>query len=356
MTALRDGRWWSRLCIVALLVVFAGAALAACGDDEDESSGGGGGDGSCTEAAKPGEGKRVAMIGIAPVNEGNWDPAGYQAFTKMAEKYGFEASNQESVAYDQAAAVLRRLAPENDLIIAHSGGYEAAVLEVAPEFPDTMFVNFADLSSTQGNENVAGWVIDSNQTGYLAGTTACLAAKQSGEAKVGYVNSVPIPAFTKYPASVRDAAEENGCEFDIRWTNSFSDVAKAKQAALSMIDDGAEVILSSADTADAGSREAVVESDKLYVAFFVPTEVDLAPDHTITAVAFDFDGAYDQIGKLFAEGEMEAKTYPVSVTNGMVEYVTPFRNVEGDVEAKSLEVQDQVRNGDIEVPQSKIEP
>jgi basic membrane protein A and related proteins len=349
----RRANWWSRLCIVALLVAL--ASLAACGDDDDGAAGGEE-TAAAETSAKPGEGKKVAFIGIAPVDQGNWDPAGYQAFTKMAEKYGFEASNQEGVGYDQAAAVLRRLAPENDLIVAHSGGYAAAVLEVAPEFPDTMFVVFADLASTEGNENVAGWVIDSNQTGYLAGTTACLAAQERGANKVGYVNSVPIPAFTKYAASVRDAAKELGCDFTIRWTNSFSDVAKAKQAALSMIDDGAEVLISSADTADAGSREGVVEADKLYVALFVDTEVDLAPDNTITAVHFDFDGAYDQIGKLFAAGDMEAKTYPVTVTNGMVDYVTPFRNVGKEVEEKSVAVQEQIESGELEVPQSKIEP
>jgi basic membrane protein A len=350
----RHANWWSRLCIVALLVALASVGIAACGDDDDD--GGSNGGGEADTSAKPGEGKTVAFIGIAPVDQGNWDPAGYQAFTKMAEKYGFEASNQESVGYDQAASVLRRLAPQNDLIIAHSGGYGAAVLEVAPEFPDTFFVVFADLGSTEGNENVAGWVIDSNQTGYLAGTTACLAAQERGANGVGYVNSVPIPAFTKYAGSVRDATRELGCKFGIRWTNSFSDVAKTKQAGLSLIDDGAEVLISSADTADAGSREAVVEADKLYVALFVDSEVDLAPEHTITAVHFDFDGAYDQIGKLFASGDIEAKKYPLTVPNGMINYVTPFANVGGDVEKRSLEVYEQIKNGELEVPQSKIEP
>lgn len=354
MNPLRRASWWSRLCTVVLVVALAGLGVTACGgDDDDGGANGGGGSGAAT---KPGEGKKVAMIGVAPVNQGNWDPAGYQAFTKMAEKYGFDASNQESVGYDQAASVLRRLARTNDLIIAHSGGYEGAVLEVAPEFPDTKFVVFADLASTKGNENVAGWVIDANQTGYLAGTVACLAAQERGANTVGYVNSVPIPSFTKYPASVRDSAEELGCDFTIRWTNSFSDVAKAKQAALSMIDDGAEVLISSADTADAGSREGVVEADKLFVALFVPGEIDLAPEHTVTAVAFDFDGAYDQIGKLFAAGDLEAKRYPVSVTNGMVSYVTPFRNVNKEIEQKALAVQEQIKTGELEVPLTKIEP
>jgi basic membrane protein A and related proteins len=352
LRTVRQKSWRALVCVVALLLALGSVGLAACGDDDD----GGGGGGESGAAEKPGAGKKVAMIGIAPVDQGNWDPAGYQAFTKMADKYGFEASNQESVGYDQAASVLRRLAPQNDLIIAHSGGYGAAVLEVAPEFPDTMFVVFADLASTEGNENVAAWVIDSNQTGYLAGTTACLAAKERGANTVGYVNSVPIPAFMKYAGSVRDASRELGCDFAIRWTNSFSDVAKAKQAALSMINDGAEALISSADTADAGSREGVVEADKLYVALFVDSEVDLAPEHTITAVHFDFDGAYDQIGKLFASGDIQAKLYPVSVTNGMVDYVTPFRNVGKKVEERSLAVQEEIESGAFDVPKSTIGP
>jgi basic membrane protein A and related proteins len=339
--------------VFALLALLLSLWMAACGDDDDESGGGGGGSAAGESSAK------VAFIGVAPVTQGNWDPAGYQAFTAMAEKYGFQASNQESVGYDAAPAVLRRLARENDLVMAHSGGYESAVMEVAPEFPDKHFVVFpstSDPAPADWPSNVSAFGLNNYQVGYLVGTAACLTAKARGGDKIGWVNSVPIPAFVQYAGTAEAAAEDLGCGFAIRWTDSFSDVSKAKQAALDMIKGGAEAIASSADTADVGSREAVVDTDKRFIALFTPSEVELAPKHTTTGVVFDFDGAYDEIGRLYSSGKLEGKKYPFNVQTGGVSYVTPFKNVDASVEKKSLEVYEKIKDGSLQVPERSIKP
>src|SRR5262245_30434222 len=109
--------------LFVLLALVLTLGLAACGDDDD-GGGGGGTDTGGASADQPGG--KVAFIGVAPVTQGNWDPAGYKAFTAAATKYNLDPTNQESVAYDAAAPVLRRLARDNDMVIAHSSGYEAA--------------------------------------------------------------------------------------------------------------------------------------------------------------------------------------------------------------------------------------
>jgi basic membrane protein A len=288
------------------------------------------------------------MIGVAPVTQGNWDPAGYQAFKAMAEKYNLEYTNQESVAYDAAVPVLTRLARDNDMVIAHSSGYEAAVLEVAPKFPDVWFVVFSDLSTTDGNDNVAGWAVNWNQYGYLAAAAACYGAKEKGGASIGHVNSMPIPAFTRYAAGTKQGAGDLGCKWQTRWINSFDDVAKAKQAALSMVNDGAQAITSSADTADQGSREGAVEADKLYIGNYSP-ESDLAPKNTITSVLINFDAAYDEMGKLFTSDQLKAKVYDVNVEGGGLSYEEPFKNVGDKVSTEANDVLDKIKSGEIKV-------
>lgn len=337
-----------RLFAMGAAVTALALGATACGGDEKESGGSG-------TAEKKSAGK-AAMIGIAPVTQGNWDPAGYKAFTAMAKKYGYEASNQESVGYDQGAAVLRRVGQNNDLVIAHSSGYEAAVLEVAPKMKDTSFVVFSDLSTTNGLPNVAGWAVNWNEYGYLAGSAGCFAAKERGGDGVGHVNSEPIPAFTRYAAGVKAAAEENGCKFQTRWINSFSDVAKAKQAALSMISDGAEVITTSADTADEGSRDAAVEKDKLFTANYAPAS-DLAPKNTITSIVINMDKAYDEMGRLHSTGKLEPKVYPMNVANGGLSYESPFKNVDETVSEQAEEVVQKLTDGEIKVdPKAEVKP
>jgi basic membrane protein A and related proteins len=330
----------------ALAAVVGGLALgvAACGSSSDSKSSG---SASASASAATSSGGKAAFIGVAPVTQGNWDPAGFKAFTDMAKKYGLKASNQESVGYDQGAAVLRRLARSNDLVISHSSGYEAAALEVAPDFPKTWFIVFSDLSTTKGLPNVAGWAVNWNQYGYMAGASACFAAKARGGNGVGHVNSQPIPAFARYAAGVKAGAEANGCKFQTRWTNSFSDVAKAKQAALSMIASGAEVITSSADTADEGSRDAAVEKNKLFIANYAPA-TSLAPKNTMTSIVINMEQAYDEMGKLFTAKKLQAKAYPVDIENGGLSY-EPFSNVDAKVKSESEAVLKEIKDGKIQI-------
>jgi basic membrane protein A len=327
----------------ALGAVVAGLALgaAACGSSGDKSNASGSSGGSSGTTGN------AAFIGVAPVTQGNWDPAGFHAFEAMAKKYGLKPSNQESVGYDQAAAVLRRLARTNNMVISDSSGYEAAALEVAPDFPKTWFLVFSDLSTTKGLPNVAGWAVNWNEYGYMAGAAGCFAAKARGGDGVGHVNSQPIPAFARYAAGVKAGAEANGCKFQTRWTNSFSDVAKAKQAALSMIANGADVITSSADTADEGSRDAAVEKNKLFIANYSPA-TNLAPKNTMTSIVINMDQAYDQMGKLFKEKKLEAKVYPVDVENGGLSY-EPFSNVSDKVAQQAEDVLAKIKSGELQI-------
>jgi basic membrane protein A len=335
----------------ALAAVAAGVAMgmAGCGGD-DKASGSSAGDASAKSSAG-----KAAFIGVAPVTQGNWDPAGYKAFIAAAKKYGYKASNQESVGYDQAAAVLRRLGRTNDVVISHSSGYEAAVLEVAPEFPKTWFLVFSDLSTTKGNKNVAGWAVNWNEYGYMAGAAGCFAAKEKGGNGVGHVNSQPIPAFTRYAAGVKQGAEANGCKFMTRWTNSFSDVAKAKQAALSMIADGAEVITTSADTADEGSRDAAVEKNKLFIANYAPAS-KLAPKNTMTSIVINMDKAYDEMAKFASEKTLEAKAYPMTVASDGLSYEA-FSNVSDKVAKQAAGVLEKIKSGEIKIdPKAQVKP
>jgi basic membrane protein A and related proteins len=328
----------------ATTVVLLFAALAAgCGDDDSGGATAGGGDG-----ASGGDGGSVAYIHVKPRNSDSWETGGYEAVSAMAEKYGLEL-NEQVVSHDEAPSILRRIAPTHDLIIAHSSGYGDAMLEVAPEFPDTQFVVFSDLASTEGVENVAAWAINWSDMGYLGGTAACLAAQDRGSDTIGQVNSQPIPAFARHGGGAKQAADDLGCKYVDRWTNSFTDTAKAKQAALSMIAGGAEALLSSTDAADQGTREAVIEEDKLFVTNYAEADMELAPDNTITALTVNFDVAYDEIGELFTGAGIESKKYPVDIQTGGLGIVTPLAHVPDAVTKQVDDVLQKLKAGETSV-------
>jgi basic membrane protein A and related proteins len=289
------------ICLLAML------AIAACGDDSD--NGGGGADGG-------GDRPRVAIINVDPVTSGDWEPATFRAFNRMAQRWGFETSNEDGVSYDEAESVLARLAQTNDLVIASSAGYGDAVLKTAKRFPDTFFVVFSNLESTDGLPNVAGFSSDWNEFGYVSGAIGCFAADGG---KVGHVNSEPIPAFTKFAGGMEQAIEEhcpNGrSDYLQTWIRSFNDVSKAKQAALQLVNQGATVLVPTCDTAGQGVVEAAKEKDaKLIMSYLDQSKV--APQNVITSWQFAFDKQFNRIGELFSKDKLEPKIYEQTFQNG----------------------------------------
>lgn len=331
-------------CTLLMLatVLGVGSIAAGCGGDDDD------------DAAA--EGERVAYIHVKPTGADSWESGGFSAVSAMADKYGLQLTEQV-VSHDEAPSVLRRLAPEHDLIIAHSSGFGDGFVEVAPEFPDTQFVVFSDLASTEGIENLAAWAINWNEMGYLNAAIACFAATSRGSDTIGHVNSQPIPAFARYGGGAEQATEDFGCNYLDRWTNSFTDTALARQAGLAMIADGADALIGSADAGDQGTRRAVIDRDKLFVTNYSEDDIGLAPEVTITAVFVDFDAAYDEIGDLFTNGQIESEKYPISVQTGSLGLATPFEHVEPEVEEQSVEVFEDIEAGEISVdPERETSP
>lgn len=294
---------------------------------------------------------RIAQLHPDAVNAAGWYRNGYAAFEKMAAILDTDPDVLEHISYDQAPQTLRQLAEEGyDIIVPHSSGYEAAVLEVAPDYPGTWFIIYSDLSTTNDLPNVAGWAVHWNQVGYMAAAIGCAA---SDAKSIGMVVSAPIPAYTRWTGGSGqlsdDAADVLGydCEFNDVWTGDFLDAAKAKQAAQALIDGGADVLFDGADAAGAGAVEAAVQNGVWYVGAVVD-QCEQAPDTMLTSVILNFDIAYEQMGEFYKDGSLEPAIYSMNLANTGID-LSPPCNANADVAAAIETVIDGVSSGDIVV-------
>ena len=294
---------------------------------------------------------RIAQLHPDAVNAAGWYRNGFAAFEKMAAILDTEPTVLEHISYDQAPQTLRQLAEEGfDIIVPHSSGYEAAVLEVAPDYPDTWFIIYSDLSTTNDLPNVAGWAVHWNQVGYMAAAIGCAA---SDAKSVGMVVSAPIPAYTRWTGGSdqlsEDAADVLGydCEFNDVWTGDFLDAAKAKQAAQALIDGGADVLFDGADAAGVGAVEAAVQNGVWYVGA-VADQCEQAPDTMLISVTLNFDIAYEQMGEFYSDGSLEPAIYSMNLANTGID-LSPPCNANPDVDAAIDTVIDGVSSGDIVV-------
>ena len=325
---MKVARWHQVLALLAVSALTAtSCGLLNLGDDDEDSGA-----------------TKVAALFTQFVDQGNWDPAGYGAYKAMCTKYVFECTYTEEASYEQAPALLRGYAEDGyDMIITHSSGYSAAIEEIAPNYPDVEFVLFSYALDTKGLDNYTAWSVDWGQSGYL---NAAVAAFSSATDKIGIVvgENIPSMAFSIDVAkqAVADLAPEKSVE--IAYVGSWTDAAKAKELALSLINNGTGFIIPMADTASTGAKQAA-EENGIYTLGEYIDEGPQFPDAIVTSTIVDMDSAFDQIGQNFTAGTLNGQIVQLDASTGTLKFTTPFKHVDPAVEARVMQVAADLASG-----------
>lgn len=290
----------------------------------------------------------VAALFTQSVSQGNWDPGGYAAFKAMAGKYGFKSSYVEDATYEKAPAILRQLAGRGvKMIICHSSGYAAAIKEVAPAFPDTQFVLYSYAGSTDGIKNYTAWSVDWDQYGYVVGALAAAASKNG---HVAVIAAEPIPSTKRSIEFMARGAKaiRPDIGFDTLYTGSFTDVAKAKEVSVGAIARGADFLIPSADTADAGTQQAAEEEQVFTMGAYID-QSKAYPEAIVASTVLNFDKAYDEMGAMLKAGTLGDKILPMTLANGGWTLSRPFHHVDPAVEQSVFALMAKVAKNEIDI-------
>ena len=193
----------------------------------------------------------VAMVLIGPHNDGGWSQAHYDGLVYMCEHVaGTHVAYIENVPEGTSSEqVFRSLARKGfDFIIGTSFGYMDPMATVAEEFPNQTFLHLTGYKSNGKNfGNLMGAVEDMK---YLAGMLAGSRAKLDKIPKLGYMATFPIPEELRLGNAFMLGAKKTcpECTMDVRWINTWHDPVAEKNAAASLFDAGADVVLTGADT------------------------------------------------------------------------------------------------------------
>lgn len=222
--------------LVALAATGCSSPPAATGTPAASGGGGGGG------------GAKVAALFPGLVDDQSWNQAGFEGL-KKAEAGGATIAYTEKATQDQQVEVFRNYAQQGfNVVIGHGGEYMDAALQVATEFPNVQFV------VTNGNKsaaNVTSLALSYGDMGYLSGVLACSMTKSN---KIGLVVGETIPVVNDSAKGWKDgcARVNPNAVVTISVTGDWADTDKAREAALALVADGADILGHLLDAADAG--------------------------------------------------------------------------------------------------------
>lgn len=229
-----------------LLIAASVALLAGCGKKEEAKPA----EASAPAAAaapKP-EPLKVAFVYVGPTGDAGWTFAHDNGRKAIEAEFGdkIKTTFVEKVPEGaDAERVFRDLATQgNKVIFGTTFGYMEPMLKVAKDFPD---VKFEHATGYKTAPNMAVYETKTFQGAYLAGV---IAGKMTKSNKLGVVASFPIPEVIRNINAFTLGAQSVNPKISTRavWISSWFDPAKERDAALSMIGQGVDVLIQNTDS------------------------------------------------------------------------------------------------------------
>jgi simple sugar transport system substrate-binding protein len=212
----------------------------------------------------------------------------------------------------EAVNAIRSLAASgHDLIFTTSFNYMDQTLEVAKEFPNVKFEHAtgymrADNVSTYGARFYEGRTISGHIAGHLTKTNT-----------IGYIASFPIPEVVRGINAFYLAASKVNPDIKIKiiWAFTWYDPAKEADAAKTLINQGADILVQHTDT-----FAPCQEAEKAGVLAFgqASNQEDFCPNAHLTAIEDVWGPYYAERAKALVDGSWSTSDTWDGMDKGMV--------------------------------------
>jgi basic membrane protein A and related proteins len=289
---------------------------------------------------------KVGFIYVGPIGDMGWTYAHDQGRLELEKNLpNVKTTYQESVPENAADAerAIRQMAQDgNKVIFTTSFGYMDPTINVAKDFPDTVFVHISGYK-TAANVGTAFGKIEEPR--YVSGW---IAGKMAASGKLGYVAAFPIPevirginAFTLGVRKANPAATVN-----VVWTNTWFDPQAERLAAEALLDGGADVIAQHQDTA--GPSQAAEARGKFAVGYD-SDQTSAAPKAILTCPIWHWGGFYTDTVKAVIDGTWQTSQYWGGWKDGIVDLSPITDLVPAEIKTEAETMIDAFKKGDLTI-------
>jgi simple sugar transport system substrate-binding protein len=233
--------------LLKLAVVGAAASVALVGCGKKEEPPAAAAPAAAAPAAKP-EPLKIAFAYVGPVGDGGWTFAHDNARKALEKEFGDKIATSfvENVPESaDAERVIRDMASQgNKVIFGTTFGYMETMMKLAPEFKD---VKFEHATGYKTAENMRTYDSRTYEGAYMNGVIAGSMTKSN---VIGVVASVPIPEVIRNINSFTLGAQSVNPKIKTKvvWINEWFNPPKETEAATSLINAGADVLMQNTDS------------------------------------------------------------------------------------------------------------
>jgi simple sugar transport system substrate-binding protein len=294
---------------------------------------------SATSMAAP---DNVGFVYVSPIGDAGWTFQHDMGRLQLETETGVTTNYVENVAEGaDAERVIREMAKRGDKVIfATSFGYMNFMLKVSKTFPNTAFVH---ATGYKMGKNMGIYNARFYEGRYLTGV---IAGEMTTSNILGYVAAFPIPevlqginAFIKGARSVNPKAE-----LRVIWVNSWYDPGKERQASMTLMSQGADIITHHTDST------AVVQAAEERGKYAFGYHSDMSkygPKAHLTATTHLWGDYYTQTVKAVQSGNWKPESTWGGYKEGMIKLAPLNPAIPADLQARIVSMEKQLADGSL---------
>lgn len=341
--------------LMAILMI-AAVVLVACGTDTNNDMANNEGD-----VVETVDFKACEVTDVGGVDDKSFNQLAWDGVVMAVDELGVEGTVLESQQQtDYEININAFIEEECDIILPIGFLLADATQAAADANPDTLFA-IIDVDWVVG-DNVAGIMFQTDQAAFLAGYVAA-ATTQTG--KVGTYGGLPIPSVTifmdgfymgvQYYNEVKgtavevvgwDPANPDGGLF----TNNFESLEDGRNMAISMVDEGVDIILPVAGPVGQGSAAYALENEGIWIIGVDADWTQTVPEYAdviLTSVLKKVDvGVFSNI-EAALNGTWTPGTVVYDLEDGAVG-LAGIENFDADLQGELNDLIDGIIAGDIQ--------
>lgn len=310
-------------------------------------------------ADQPGGRRRVGLVtDVGKITDGTFNQYAYAGMLRAAEESQLECTTIETARPEDGEMNVLMLIEEHcRLIITVGQGLGQVVERLAADHPDVCFVT-VDFATYPALPNVTNLLFAEDEAGFLAGALAGYVTRNN---VVGVVAGEQLPPVMKFRRGFANGARYANPRVKVlgEYTGSFNDPVKGRFVALSLIEQGADVVFGAGGrtgsggirgAAEAGAWVIGVDQDEWATTF----ENGQAPgaDRLLSSAIKRVDNAVHTAVRDWARGEFRGKgAYLGNVRNEGVGLTPPHAAQEAvprEIRARLDSIAAQLRDGTLQ--------
>lgn len=345
-----------RILAALLAGTMAVTSLVGCSSEEGSAPVQGNQEASTEDALK------VALLIPGNLGDKSFYDAANNGVKKVEEELGAEVKVVE-MGTDQTKwepTVLDFSEQDWDVIISGSWDMTPIFNEIGELYPDKKYINF-DTSEPEVVDNVYSMFYRTNELAFLAGSLAAIEAEEKGQNTIGFIGGMDNPGINDFLLGYIEGAQHVNKDIKVAtaYAGSFVDATKGKEVAISMYNQGIDIIFQVAGQTGLGVIDAAKELDKYVIGVdsdqalaFMESDKEKA-EHVVTSAIKKIDESILRAVNMHVEGTLPYGSHEVlGVAEGGVglaknEIYKSLVSEENQARIEAIEAQ--ITNGEVEV-------